>query len=279
MRWRGRSGSGNIIDQRGSGGGKLIGGGIGGLVIALLAYFLGVDPEQIPQPDTGGQQTQTEQQAIPADDSLGQFTSVVLKETEDVWNQLFQSQGRDYKEPQLVLFRRQVRSACGIAGAAVGPFYCPSDQRVYIDLSFYQQLKDRLGAPGDFAQAYVIAHEVGHHVQNLLGISDQVRTQQQRSGESEANELSVRLELQADFFAGVWAHYAQQKGLLEMGDMEEALNAASAIGDDKLQKQSQGYVVPDAFTHGSSEQRMRWFRKGFETGDPDQGDTFRTQNL
>jgi uncharacterized protein len=255
----------------------MIGGGIGALVLGLLAYFLGVDPESLPPEVTGGGQAQEQQ--IPANDSLAQFVSVVLKETEDVWNPLFQQKGRTYQEPKLVLFSGRVQSACGIAGAAVGPFYCPGDKQVYIDLSFYRQLKDRLGAPGDFAQAYVIAHEVGHHVQNLLGISQQVQAAQQRSSEKEANELSVRTELQADYFAGVWAHHAQKKGILEVGDLEEALNAASAIGDDKLQQQSQGYVVPDGFTHGTSEQRYRWFKKGFDSGDPDQGNTFQIDNL
>ena len=254
-----------------------MGGGIGALILGLLAYFLGVDPESLPPEVTGGGQTQTQQ--IPADDSLAQFVGVVLKETEDTWNALFQQKGRDYQEPKLVLFNGRVQSACGIAGAAVGPFYCPADKQVYIDLSFYRSLKDRLGAPGDFAQAYVIAHEVGHHVQNLLGISSQVQSAQQRSSQGEANELSVRLELQADFFAGVWAHHANKRGILDPGDIEEALNAASAIGDDRLQERSQGYVVPDAFTHGSSEQRYRWFKKGYDSGDPDQGNTFQTDNL
>lgn len=199
----------------------MVGGGIGGLVIVLLAYFLGVDPEQLPQ-DIPGTTTQTEQQAVPADDSLARYVSVVLAETEDVWNQLFQAQGRTYQEPKLNLFSGQVRSACGIAGAAVGPFYCPMDQDVYIDLSFYRSLRERLGAPGDFAQAYVIAHEVGHHVQNLLGVSQQVHSLQQRVSEGEANELSVRLELQADFYAGVWAYHAQQKGILDPGDIRRS---------------------------------------------------------
>lgn len=255
-----------------------VGGGLGALVIGLLAYFLGIDPEQLPQQLPGGGGSQTEQQ-IPANDSMAQFIGVVLAETEDVWNPLFQAKGRQYQEPKLVLFSGRVQSACGIAGAAVGPFYCPGDKQVYIDLSFYKALKDKLGAPGDFAQAYVIAHEVGHHVQNLLGVSEQVQSLQKRSSEKAANELSVRTELQADYYAGVWAHHAAKKGILETGDLEEALNAASAIGDDRLQKQSQGYVVPDAFTHGSSEQRIRWFKKGFDSGDPDLGNTFQTEDL
>jgi uncharacterized protein len=254
-----------------------VGGGIGALVLGLLAYFLGIDPEQLPQqvPGTGTQQ----EQQIPADDSAAQFVSVVLKETEDTWSQLFQAKGRQYQAPKLILFSNRVQSACGMAGAASGPFYCPGDRQVYIDLSFYRLLKERLGAPGDFAQAYVIAHEVGHHVQNLLGISDQVDAARRRGSERDANEMSVRLELQADYFAGVWAHYANKKGILDPGDIEEALNAATAIGDDKLQQESQGYVVPDAFTHGTSEQRYRWFKKGYDSGDPDQGNTFQTDNL
>ncbi len=203
----------------------------------------------------------------------------MLANTEDVWTDLLPQSGRQYRKPTLVLFTDQVRSACGIAGAAVGPFYCPGDQKVYIDLSFFRELKTRFGAPGDFAEAYVIAHEVGHHIQRLLGTMDRVDSVRGRVSEQEANELSVRLELQADFLAGVWAHYAQKKGSLEPGDIEEALGAASAVGDDRMQRQTQGHVVPDSFTHGSSEQRIRWFRKGFETGDLRQGDTFTTSSL
>lgn len=281
MRWAGRRQSSNIEDRRGSRGGMAVGGGIGAVVIALLAYFLGIDPgslpEQLPQP--GSAQMPAGEQSGPPQDSLGQFVAVVLAETEDVWNRIFAQQGSDYREPRLVLFTDQVSSACGMAGAAVGPFYCPRDERVYIDLSFYQALRSQLGAPGDFAQAYVIAHEVGHHIQNLLGTSDRVHQAQQRSSKADANELSVRLELQADFLAGVWAHHAEKAGILEVGDIEEALRAASAIGDDKLQMESQGYVVPDAFTHGTSEQRARWFRRGYETGDIRQGNTFEAANL
>jgi uncharacterized protein len=276
MQWRGRRQSGNVIDSRGRGG-MMVGGGIGGLVVLLLAYLLGVDPESIPQESMPN--TATERQIDPAQDSLGQFVRVVLAETEDVWSQLFRETGQTYVEPKLHLFEQRIQSACGLAGAAVGPFYCPMDNMIYIDLSFYRALKDRLGAPGDFAQAYVIAHEVGHHVQNQLGISEQVYRMQQRVSREQANALSVRLELQADFFAGVWAHHAQRRGILDPGDIEEALNAASAIGDDRLQQQQQGYVVPDGFTHGTSAQRARWFRKGFETGDPDQGDTFKAETL
>ena len=276
MRWRDQRQSTNIEDRRGSRGGMAVGGGIGTIIIALVAYFLGIDPgslpEQIPQPSsTGAQQGPG---VDPAQDSVAQFVAVVLAGTEDVWRQILQEQGQQYREPTLVLFTDQVQSACGIAGAAVGPFYCPTDQKIYIDLSFFRELRSRFGAPGDFAQAYVIAHEVGHHVQKLLGISDRVHSAQQRTSKTGANDLSVRLELQADFLAGVWAYHAQKKGILEVGDVEEALNAASAIGDDKLQKESQGYVVPDAFTHGTSEQRARWFRRGLETGNIEAGDTF-----
>lgn len=252
-----------------------IGGGIGGVILLILGLLFGGNPSEYLN---GGDQPQTQTQpgANPEEDAKAQFVSVVLQDTEDVWNKLFAEQvGRDYQEPVLVLFSGQGQSGCGFASAATGPFYCPSDQKVYIDLSFYDQLQSRFQAPGDFAMAYVIAHEVGHHVQNLLGISGKVQAQQQRVSKEEANELSVRLELQADFLAGVWAHHAQEmKNILETGDLEEALRAANAIGDDRLQMESQGYVVPDAFTHGTSEQRMYWFKKGYETGDINQGDTF-----
>jgi predicted metalloprotease len=206
---------------------------------------------------------------------MSQFVKVVFADTEDVWNELMDG----YREPTLVLFTDYVESACGQANSAVGPFYCSRDERVYIDLSFYEELRNRFDAPGDFAQAYVIAHEVGHHVQHLLGITDRVHAMRDRVSEEEYNQLSVKLELQADFLAGVWAHHARNKGYLEEGDIEEALTAASAIGDDRLQMQSRGYVTPDSFTHGTSEQRMRWFRKGFQSGDPSEGDTFNTENL
>jgi len=203
----------------------------------------------------------------------------VLADTEDVWSKLFAEQGKDYPEPTLVLFRDAVQSACGNANAAMGPFYCPTDQQLYIDLSFYEDLQKKLNAPGDFAMAYVVAHEVGHHIQNLNGTADKVSRLRQQVSETEYNRYSVRLELQADFLAGIWAHFAQQKNILESGDIEEALNAANAIGDDRLQKKSQGYVVPDAFTHGTSEQRMYWFKKGYQTGDLGQGDTFNASDL
>jgi len=263
-------------------GGLAVGGGVGGLVILLLAMFFGVDPGAILN-QTGDEQptadSRTARPASAAEDELGKFVSVVLASTEDVWTGILRQSGKQYRNPKLVLFSDQVQSACGAAGSSAGPFYCPGDQKVYIDLAFYRDLKEKLGAPGDFAQAYVIAHEIGHHVQKLLGISDKVHAAESRAGRAQANDLSVRLELQADFFAGVWASQARQKGLLEAGDIEEALNAASAIGDDRLQRRSQGRVVPDSFTHGTSEQRVRWFRKGLETGDFRQGDTFNAPSL
>lgn len=283
MRWREGRQSSNVEDRRGmSRGGMAIGGGLGGIVILVIALLLGADPrqllEQLPT-DTQAPGTQTSRPVNPEEEELRNFVGAVLADTEDVWNDIFRQMGRQYREPTLVLFTDQVQSACGVAGAAVGPFYCPNDQKLYIDLSFYRELKTRFQAPGDFAQAYVIAHEVGHHIQNLLGTMDQMDAARQRMSEAEANQLSVRLELQADFLAGVWAHYAQQRGKLEPGDVEEALGAASAIGDDRLQRESQGYVVPDSFTHGSSEQRIRWFRRGLETGDIRQGDTFSSRSL
>lgn len=275
MRWTGRRQSGNVEDRRGmGGGGKLLGGGIGAAIIGLIIYLLGGDPSQIVDQGSGPQTA--EERA--AEDSAASFVRVVLAETEDVWQHLFSEMGGVYQEPKMVLFSGSTQSGCGGASAAMGPFYCPLDEGVYIDLSFYRELKERFNAPGDFAMAYVIAHEVGHHVQHLLGIAEKVRIQQQRGGEAEANALSVRLELQADFLAGVWAHHAQRMAnILEPGDLEEALNAANAIGDDNLQRQSRGYVVPESFTHGTSEQRRYWFKKGFDTGDMNQGNTFAAQ--
>lgn len=273
MKWIGRQQSGNVEDRRGMGGKLAVGGGIGGIIIAILSFFLGGNPSDLTsvqnQPATG-QQDDAEQ------DARAQFIGVVLQDTEDIWNKIFAEQlNQDYQEPTLVLFSGSDQSGCGTASAATGPFYCPLDRKVYIDLSFYDQLQSRFQAPGDFAMAYVIAHEVGHHIQQQLGISDEVRRRQQGASKAEANDLSVKLELQADFLAGVWAHHAQEsKNILESGDLEEALNAASAVGDDRIQMRSQGYVVPDAFTHGTSEQRMHWFKKGFQTGDINQGDTF-----
>jgi len=283
MRWRGRRESTNVEDRRGIGrGGMAVGGGLGTIVLIVVALLFGADPRELLDQGGGQNPAQGTQSARPGnapEDELKQFTSVVLAETEDVWTQLFQQAGRRYKEPTLSLFTEQTRSGCGAAGASTGPFYCSADEKVYIDLSFYRDLRTRIGAPGDFAQAYVIAHEVGHHIQHLLGTMEQVDAQQRRMGEASANRLSVMLELQADFYAGVWAHYAERRGIIEPGDIEEALNAATAIGDDRLQKRSQGYVVPDSFTHGTSAQRVRWFRKGFETGDIRQGDTFSARNL
>jgi len=282
MRWRGERQSTNIEDRRGLSGGKIaVGGGLGTIVIMIIALLFGADPRQLLEqvPDNQPSQVQTSRPQNPEEEELKQFVSVVLAKTEDVWSDIFVDNGRQYREPKLVLFTDQVRSACGIAGTAVGPFYCPGDEKVYIDLSFYQALRQRFNAPGDFAQAYVVAHEVGHHVQKLLGIMDRVNSMQQRVDERQANQLSVRLELQADFFAGVFARHVQNQGVLEQGDIEEALRAASAVGDDKIQRQETGYVVPDSFTHGTSEQRLRWFKKGYDTGDIRQGDTFNTPSL
>ena len=283
MRWEMGRRSDNVEDRRGMRPGRVaLGGGIGGIILIVVALLLGVNPQQLLQQmptDQSASQTQV-QPRDPAEDRMAQFVSVVLADTEDVWRAQFQAMGRQYREPKLVLFTEQVESACGYASSAVGPFYCPGDEKVYIDLAFYQELQDRFGAPGDFAQAYVIAHEIGHHVQNLLGISEKIHSQQQRVSREEANQLSVRLELQADFLAGVWAHHAQKlRNILEPGDIEEALGAANAIGDDRLQMEGRGYVVPDSFTHGTSAQRVHWFRRGFETGDLNQGDTFNTGNL
>lgn len=278
MLWRGRRQSENIEDRRGFGGrGIAIGGGLGGIVVLLLALLLGADPQQLLErlpSDNPGSSAPTSQTTSPEEEELKQFVSVVLAETEDVWTSRFREMNRQYRKPTLVLFRDSVSSACGQAGAAVGPFYCPADEKLYIDLSFFRELRSRFRAPGDFAIAYVVAHEVGHHVQNLLGTMERVNSIQRQTSEERANGLSVRLELQADFYAGVWAHYAQQRGIVEPGDVEEALNAASAVGDDRLQRQTQGYVVPDSFTHGSSEQRAGWFNRGLGTGDLRQGDTF-----
>jgi uncharacterized protein len=283
MLWRGRRESDNIEDRRGMGGGTIaIGGGLGGIVILIIALLLGADPrrllEQMPATDPNAGSTAS-RSTNPEEEEMKKFVGVVLAETEDTWTEVFQQLGKQYQKPKLVLFTDRVDSACGVAGAAVGPFYCPGDEKVYLDLAFFQELRTRFRAPGDFAEAYVVAHEVGHHVQDLLGTMDRVNQAQRGLSGGQANQLSVRLELQADFLAGVWAHYAQKKGILEVGDIEEALGAASAVGDDRLQREAQGYVVPDSFTHGTSEQRIRWFRKGLETGDIRQGDTFSTRAL
>jgi uncharacterized protein len=281
MLWQGRRESDNVEDARGSGGGRLVmGGGIGTVILVVLYLLLGGDPQAL----FNSQQAQLPQSAqvdpqAPRDEA-SKFVAVVLADTEDAWNEVFRQMGRDYEEPRLVLFTDLIQSGCGFASGATGPFYCPQDRRVYIDLGFFRQLQERLGAGGDFAQAYVIAHEVGHHVQNLLGITDRVQAARRRVSESDYNRLSVRLELQADFLAGVWARYTDRvKHVVEAGDIEEAMRAASAVGDDRLQRRSRGYVVPDSFTHGSSEQRVRWFRRGYETGDLSQGDTFNAREL
>lgn len=281
MRWKGRERSRNIEDRRGSGGGgKMIGGGIGVLVIAVIVYFLGGDPTQVLQQAVNTQGTEEAYTPGAEETEAEEFVSVVLKETEIFWHKQFNEMGKEYPEPVLVLFRSQVTTDCGGATSASGPFYCPADNKIYIDLSFYDELHSKFGAPGDFAMAYVVAHEVGHHVQTVLGISDKVRALKERGSEKKANRLSVMQELQADFFAGLWAHHADRMhNLLEEGDIKEALNTASAIGDDKLQKQAQGYVVPDAFTHGTSAQRMKWFYKGYTTGDISQGDTYGAEDL
>ena len=299
MRWRGRRESNNVQDMRGQGGG--FGGGLGRgggirlpvgrggggfsistLIILVVLFFAlracGIDPLEMLAggggvPGGGGQITQSEQGA-PASDEMKQFVGVVLAETEDVWNGIFQSQGLVYEEPTLTLFSGGVRSACGFASAAAGPFYCPADRKVYLDTSFFNQLARQFGAAGDFAQAYVIAHEVGHHVQNLTGILPKFNQMRQQMSETEANQMSMRVELQADCFAGVWGHFTDKKGLLDEGDIEEALNAAQQIGDDTLQKRSQGYVVPESFNHGTSQQRQTWFARGFKSGRLSDCDTF-----
>jgi predicted metalloprotease len=281
MRWQGRSGSGNVEDRRGMGGPIAIGGGIIGVIALLFNLLTGgeVDTSQLQLPGgSNGRQLSAQEQA--AQDTLAKFSSFVLKETEDVWQRILPEQtNTSYQDPRLVLFTGAVQSACGNASSATGPFYCPGDHKLYVDLSFFNELSNRFGASGDFAMAYVIAHEVGHHIQSLLGTSDKMANIRQQVSEGEYNKYSVRLELQADFFAGVWAHYVQGKGLLDVGDIEEALTAANAIGDDRLQKEAQGRVVPESFTHGTSAQRMYWFKKGYETGDVKQGDTFSAREL
>jgi predicted metalloprotease len=286
MRWNRSRASENVEDRRGQGGGGRIGGrsiGLGTVAIAVIAMLLGVDPNIVLNlagglnPPTA--QTQTAPPP-PADDEAARFVSHVLGDTEDTWRMLFAKSGKTYQDPKLVLFSGSTDTACGLGQSASGPFYCPGDNKVYIDLVFFKELGSRFGAPGDFAQAYVIGHEVGHHVQNLLGISDQVQAERQRSNPTRANQLSVKLELQADCFAGVWAHHADRtRQVLEAGDIDEGLNAASAIGDDRLQKQSQGHVVPDSFTHGSSTQRVRWFKRGIESGDPAVCNTFKAAQI
>ncbi|MDR5019518.1 neutral zinc metallopeptidase [Yersinia rochesterensis] len=289
MRWQGRRESDNVEDRRGdsSGGGGGFRppiGGKGGLVIlivVLVAGYYGVDLTPLLNGSDPMSQTQTQprsQSAVSAkDDQYAKFTSVVLADTEDTWKPIFQEMGRSYQEPKLVMYRGATRTGCGTGQSVMGPFYCPADSTVYIDLSFYEDMKNKLGADGDFAQAYVIAHEVGHHVQHLLGIDTKVRQQQQGVSEAEANRLSVKMELQADCFAGVWGKAMEKKNVLEIGDLQEALNAAQAIGDDRLQQQRQGRVVPDSFTHGTSAQRYTWFKRGFDSGDPNNCNTFATR--
>lgn len=282
MRWDFGRRSRNVEDRRGRGGVgvPVIGGGIGAFLLALLVAFLGGDPSVVFQQAQSPPMVQ-QQQRTPGQDREADFASVVLASTEDTWSAIFRQTGEQYAEPRLVLFDNAVQSACGTAESAVGPFYCPRDQSIYLDLSFFNQMRTQLGAGGDFAYAYVIAHEVGHHVQNLLGISRQVQSLQQRAGRAQANQLSVRQELQADCFAGVWAHTADRNRIgiaIEQGDIEEGLNAASAIGDDRLQMKARGYAVPDSFTHGSSAQRVRWFKQGLQTGNPEQCNTFDVAN-
>jgi uncharacterized protein len=294
MQWQGRRRSTNVEDRRGTGGGfggfsgrraGIAGGGLGAVALIVLYLIFGGDLSQLVQ---GGSETGagTETTSLPAgqlskkDQELGEFVSVVLADIEDVWGAQFKAMGRTYQEPRLVLFSGATESACGYASASVGPFYCPGDRKVYLDLAFFEDMERQLNFEGDFALAYVIAHEVGHHIQNQLGIMDEVSRQQQRASRSRANDLSVRLELQADFFAGVWAHYARRtQGFIDNADIEEGINAASAVGDDRIQKQQQGTVVPDSFTHGTSAQRVRWFRKGLQTGDLEAGDTFSAKQL
>jgi predicted metalloprotease len=290
MKIDGRRQSENVEDRRGQGGGRFPGGGmpagiggIGLILIVVVALFLGVDPRQFLGGLEGGPAVETPgepYQETPEEAKRNAFARTVLADTEDTWTAVFQAAGRQYEVPTLVLFRDQVRSACGFAQSAVGPFYCPSDRKVYLDLSFYDDMAGKLGAAGDFAFAYVIAHEVGHHVQTVLGISSRVAQQRARSSETEGNVLSVRQELQADCFAGVWANHTEtQKKVLEEGDIEEAMNAAAAVGDDRLQKRGQGYVVPESFTHGSSAQRAKWFRIGLQSGDMTKCDTFAASDL
>jgi len=282
MRWKGRKESSNVEDRRGiSPRGKgLVGGGLGTIAIVIVVLLLGGDPTSIIQNvQINDQTTSTNYTESANDKELAQFVSVVLAETENVWHAIFKEEGSTYREPKLVLFSGQVESACGVAGASTGPFYCPGDEKLYLDLSFFEELQNRFKAPGDFAMAYVIAHEVGHHIQKLTGVMDMMNDLRSRLSEEQYNKYSVRLELQADFYAGIWAHYTEQQDLLESGDLEEALKAASAVGDDNIQKQAQGYVVPESFTHGTSEQRKKWFYKGFTSGDIRQGDTFGASDL
>ncbi|MCX6584499.1 MAG: zinc metallopeptidase [Candidatus Aminicenantes bacterium] len=283
MRWQGRRQSSNVEDRRGTGGrGLTVGGGVGAVIALVIYLFFGGKGDKITQI------TQSLQKSEPSrvrtlsahEKELGDFAAVILADTEDVWNLLFKKAGRKYREPKMVLFSGATGSACGYAQSATGPFYCPGDEKVYIDLEFFEELQRRLDAQGDFAMAYVIAHEIGHHVQKLLGIMDQKNQMRERLNKREFNRISIQLELQADFLAGVWTHHAQRmKNILEEGDIEEGINAAGAVGDDRIQKKTRGYVVPDSFTHGTSAQRTRWFLKGWKTGDINQGNTFDAREL
>lgn len=279
MRWKGRRQSSNVEDRRRMSPKGMVGGGIGSIVIIIVILLLGGDPTSLLQDvEINTQSTTSDYTESAEEKELAQFVSVVLAETENVWHGIFREEGANYIEPKLVLFSGRVQSACGIAGSATGPFYCPGDDKLYIDLSFYNELQHRFEAPGDFAMAYVIAHEVGHHIQNLAGVMDEMNELRSQLSQSEYNKYSVRLELQADFYAGVWAHYTERMELLDEGDLDEALNAAAAVGDDRIQKNTQGYVVPESFTHGTSAQRKKWFYLGFTTGDIKQGDTFSATN-
>jgi len=284
MFWKDRRQSDNFEDRR-SGTGRRIAsiGGFGTIIIALVVWLMGGNPMevlQVLQSGTTTEQQSTDVQKNPHEEELVQFSRVILADTEDVWNKLFQEKSQTYREPILVTFSNSVESACGLTSAATGPFYCPGDEKLYIDLVFFEELQQQLNASGDFVIAYVIAHEVGHHVQKLMGTMDKFNNMRDKLSKKEFNRLNVKLELQADFYAGVWAHHAQKmKNILEQGDLEEAINAASAIGDDRLQKQSQGKVTPDSFTHGTSKQRMYWFKLGYDSGDVSKGDTFNAQEL
>jgi predicted metalloprotease len=283
MLWKGRKQSDRIEDRRGQTGRRVaVGGGLGALVLTVIILLLGGNPDKVIQNlQSPALSNQQQVRALTEEEKeLGEFVGVILADTEDVWNEVFRRQGMDYHEPGLVMFTNITESACGYAQSVTGPFYCPGDEKVYIDLGFFQEMQKMLGARGDFAWAYVIAHEIGHHIQNQLGILQQVEEKKQRANQREANRLMVCLELQADFLAGVWAHHAQRmKGILESGDIEEGINAAASVGDDRIMKQQQGFVVPDAFTHGTSEQRVKWFTLGFKSGDLSQGDTFSARDL
>lgn len=282
MKWKGRRASSNVEDRRGGGKGLAVGGGLGGIVLVLIFAFLGGDPGVLLD-GIGGSGSSSNSgvpyKATEQEEELADFVSVVLADTEEVWTKVFAEEGMQYEEPTLVLFTDSVQSACGTAGASVGPFYCPADYKLYIDLDFYGELQRQFQAPGDFAMAYVVAHEVGHHVQNLLGVMKEVQPLRNQLSEEEYNKVQVQLELQADYLSGVWAHYAEEMGYLEEGDLEEALTAAAAVGDDTIQMRTRGYVVPESFTHGTSEQRREWFYKGFEAGNLKEGDTFTADGL